>query len=179
MLLEYGGKLFQSFAVGADNHDLRHDQSLFLAAFRNRKSRPNLEDRSGNCAAGHCGISNRITLWAQGRCPRLLFGYGIVASAEHRMVRAGHGHLFLGRDEVLGKTTHFWLCRLHSPSTVSILRTDKLLPPVARLAIGIIVFVAVYLIMLLYAMGQEAFYINLVRGLRSVPAEEQSLALVE
>jgi hypothetical protein len=39
--------------------------------------------------------------------------------------------------------------------------------------------VAVYLIMLLYAMGQQAFYVNLVRGLKSRPAEQESLALVE
>jgi PST family polysaccharide transporter len=53
------------------------------------------------------------------------------------------------------------------------------LSPLTRLVIGITVFVAVYLIMLLYAMGQEAFYVNLVRGLRSRPTEQASLALAE
>ena len=53
------------------------------------------------------------------------------------------------------------------------------LSPLFRLAIGITVFAAVYLIMLLYAMGQQAFYVNLVRGLKSRPAEQESLALVE
>ena len=53
------------------------------------------------------------------------------------------------------------------------------LSPLFRLAIGITVFAAVYLIMLLYAMGQQAFYVNLVRGLKSCPAEQESLALVE
>jgi O-antigen/teichoic acid export membrane protein len=53
------------------------------------------------------------------------------------------------------------------------------LSPVPRLAIGITLFVAVYLIMLLYAMGQEAFYMDLVRGLKSRPAEQESMALAE
>ena len=52
------------------------------------------------------------------------------------------------------------------------------LSPLSRLVIGVTVFVAVYLVMLLYVMGQEAFYVNLVRdlgGRRLV--EEKALSL--
>jgi PST family polysaccharide transporter len=48
-----------------------------------------------------------------------------------------------------------------------------LLPPLARLIIGVIVFFTVYLLMLFYAMGQKDLYFNLIRGLvRRAPVDE-------
>lgn len=51
-----------------------------------------------------------------------------------------------------------------------------LLSPLFRLITGVILFLGVYAAMLLYAMGQKAFYWNLVRGLRaSRSLDEKSL----
>jgi O-antigen/teichoic acid export membrane protein len=55
----------------------------------------------------------------------------------------------------------------------------QMLSPLFRLVIGVTVFLVVYLIILLYVMGQEAFYVNLLRelsGRRLV--EEKALSLV-
>ncbi len=43
----------------------------------------------------------------------------------------------------------------------------QLLSPLFRLITGVVLFLGVYAVMLLYAMGQKAFYWNLVRGLRA------------
>jgi O-antigen/teichoic acid export membrane protein len=50
------------------------------------------------------------------------------------------------------------------------------LSPLFRLIVGVVLFLSVYAVMLLYAMGQKAFYLNLVRGLRaSRSLDEKSL----
>jgi len=52
------------------------------------------------------------------------------------------------------------------------------LTPLLRLIIGGLAFTAVYLLMLLYVMGQKAFYLDLVRGMRGQRfAEEKALSL--
>jgi len=52
-----------------------------------------------------------------------------------------------------------------------------LLSPLPRLILGVIFFVCVYLGVLLYVMGQKAFYMELVRGLRKRSSvEENALA---
>ncbi|MGA8432437.1 MAG: lipopolysaccharide biosynthesis protein [Candidatus Sulfotelmatobacter sp.] len=52
----------------------------------------------------------------------------------------------------------------------------QLLSPLFRLIAGVALFLGVYAVMLLYAMGQKAFYWNLVRGLRaSRTLDEKSL----
>lgn len=54
----------------------------------------------------------------------------------------------------------------------------SMLSPLPRLVSGCFVFLAVYLGMLLYAMGQKSFYLDLVRGLlRRAPVEEKKLVL--
>jgi PST family polysaccharide transporter len=52
------------------------------------------------------------------------------------------------------------------------------LSPLPRLLIGVCAFIAVYLAMLLYVMGQKEFYSGLVRSLRTPPPslEDKSLA---
>jgi O-antigen/teichoic acid export membrane protein len=42
-----------------------------------------------------------------------------------------------------------------------------LLPPLPRLVVGVTVLLGVYLGMLMYVMGQKAFYLDLLRGMRS------------
>jgi O-antigen/teichoic acid export membrane protein len=49
------------------------------------------------------------------------------------------------------------------------------LSPLPRLILDGLVVLGVYLGMLLYVMGEKAFYLGLVRGLRSAPAEEEVL----
>ena len=52
------------------------------------------------------------------------------------------------------------------------------LPPLLRLLIGCGILFGVYSLMLLYVMGQKAFYLDLVRGLANrSPVEENSLAV--
>ncbi|HTZ95822.1 MAG TPA: lipopolysaccharide biosynthesis protein [Terriglobales bacterium] len=51
-----------------------------------------------------------------------------------------------------------------------------LLIPVLRLAVGGIVLLGVYLGMLLYAMGQRSFYLEILRGLKRPAVKEKSLA---
>ena len=54
----------------------------------------------------------------------------------------------------------------------------QLLSPLPRLALGGTVFIGAYLGMLLYVMGQKAFYLNLLRGLKGRSSvEEKTLAL--
>jgi O-antigen/teichoic acid export membrane protein len=53
----------------------------------------------------------------------------------------------------------------------------SLLSPLPRLIVGSAVLLAVYLGMLLYVMGQKAFYVNLVAGLRQRPVSEEKLAV--
>ena len=49
----------------------------------------------------------------------------------------------------------------------------------ARLDFGCGILFAVYALMLLYVMGQKAFYVDLVRGLASrSPVDEKNLAAV-
>jgi O-antigen/teichoic acid export membrane protein len=50
----------------------------------------------------------------------------------------------------------------------------QLLHPLPRLALGVAFFICVYLGMLLYVMGQRAFYVELVRGLRRRSSVEES-----
>src|SRR6266478_5963283 len=50
----------------------------------------------------------------------------------------------------------------------------QLLSPLPRLVLGVAFFVCVYLGMLLYVMGQKAFYVDLVRGLRRRSSVEES-----
>jgi O-antigen/teichoic acid export membrane protein len=50
----------------------------------------------------------------------------------------------------------------------------QLLSPLPRLLSGVALFVCLYLGMLLYVMGQKAFYLNLIRGLRRRPSAEES-----
>ncbi len=51
------------------------------------------------------------------------------------------------------------------------------LPPLLRLVLGCGILFAVYALMLLYVMGQKAFYVDLVKGLLNrPPLEENSLA---
>lgn len=50
----------------------------------------------------------------------------------------------------------------------------QLLAPLPRLVIGVTFFSLIYLGMLLYAMGQKAFYVELVRGLRRPSSVEES-----
>ncbi len=53
------------------------------------------------------------------------------------------------------------------------------LPPLLRLVIGCGILFAIYAVMLLYVMGQKAFYVDLIRGLASrSPVEEKNLAAV-
>jgi PST family polysaccharide transporter len=53
------------------------------------------------------------------------------------------------------------------------------LPPLLRLVIGCGILFAIYAVMLLYVMGQKAFYTDLIRGLASrSPVEEKKLAAV-
>lgn len=53
------------------------------------------------------------------------------------------------------------------------------LSPLSRLAIGVATFLIVYFGMLLYAMRQKAFYVDLVRGLsRRRPAEEKAISSI-
>lgn len=53
------------------------------------------------------------------------------------------------------------------------------LSPLLRLVIGVTSFFAVYLGMLLYVMGQEAFYIDLIKGLSGrKPVAEEALSLI-
>jgi peptidoglycan biosynthesis protein MviN/MurJ (putative lipid II flippase) len=52
------------------------------------------------------------------------------------------------------------------------------LPPLLRLVIGCGILFGVYSLMLLYVMGQKAFYLDLVRGLANrSPVEENSPAV--
>jgi PST family polysaccharide transporter len=52
----------------------------------------------------------------------------------------------------------------------------KLLSPLPRLALGSSVLLVAYLAMLLYVMGQKAFYVDLLRGMRRrAPLEEAAL----
>ena len=54
----------------------------------------------------------------------------------------------------------------------------QLLSPVPRLILGSSIFLATYLCMLLYAMGQKAFYLDIVREMRKRAApKEKGLAL--
>jgi PST family polysaccharide transporter len=53
-----------------------------------------------------------------------------------------------------------------------------LLHPLPRLALGVTLVFSVYLAMLLYIMGQKAFYVELIRGFRK-PAEAEELAALE
>jgi O-antigen/teichoic acid export membrane protein len=53
------------------------------------------------------------------------------------------------------------------------------LSPLFRLIVGVTAFLVVYLGMLLYVMGQEAFYTDLVKGLSGRrPVEEKALSLI-
>jgi len=53
----------------------------------------------------------------------------------------------------------------------------QMLSPLSRLALGCIVFLAAYLGMLMYVMGQRTFYLDLLRGLRGrSPLAEKALA---
>jgi O-antigen/teichoic acid export membrane protein len=53
------------------------------------------------------------------------------------------------------------------------------LPPLLRLVIGCGILFAVYVLMLLYVMGQKDFYVDLIRGLASPsPVDEKNLAAV-
>jgi len=53
------------------------------------------------------------------------------------------------------------------------------LPPLLRLIIGCGILFAIYVVMLLYVMGQKAFYTDLIRGLANrSPVEEKDLAAV-
>jgi PST family polysaccharide transporter len=49
--------------------------------------------------------------------------------------------------------------------------------PLTRLALGGAVLLGAYLGMLLYVMGQKAFYLDLFQGLRRRPAVEEKLQL--
>lgn len=49
------------------------------------------------------------------------------------------------------------------------------LPPLARLALGGTVLSGAYLVMLLYVMGQKAFYLDLVRGFRKGTAVDEKV----
>jgi PST family polysaccharide transporter len=53
-----------------------------------------------------------------------------------------------------------------------------LLPPLPRLVLGVTVFLGAYLGMLMYVMGQKAFYLSLLRGMRSRSPVEAGNALV-
>jgi hypothetical protein len=50
------------------------------------------------------------------------------------------------------------------------------LPALPRLVVCVSTTLAAYLIMLLYVMGEKAFYIGLLRGLKNSPATEEALA---
>jgi len=52
------------------------------------------------------------------------------------------------------------------------------LSPLPRLVLGVAVLLSAYLGMLMYVMGQKAFYLGLLRGLRSSSSVEQENALV-
>jgi PST family polysaccharide transporter len=54
----------------------------------------------------------------------------------------------------------------------------QLLSPMPRLALGITVLLGAYLGMLMYVMGQKAFYLGLLRGIRSRAPVEEGNALV-
>jgi O-antigen/teichoic acid export membrane protein len=54
----------------------------------------------------------------------------------------------------------------------------QLLPPLPRLVLGVTVLLGVYLGMLMYVMGQKAFYLDLLRGMRSRSPIEEGNALV-
>ena len=47
------------------------------------------------------------------------------------------------------------------------------LSPLPRLVLGVALVLAGYLGMLLYVMGQKLFYLDLLRGFRKPPVEEQ------
>ena len=59
-----------------------------------------------------------------------------------------------------------------------LLFSGQWLTPLSRLLIGVCAFTAVYLVMLMYVMGQKEFYVGLVRSMRAPPPslEEKSLA---
>ena len=54
----------------------------------------------------------------------------------------------------------------------------QLLSPLPRLALGVTVLLSAYLGMLMYVMGQKAFYLGLLRGIRSRAPVEEGNALV-
>lgn len=53
-----------------------------------------------------------------------------------------------------------------------VLSWGHLLSPLARLSLGVTVFGAIYVLILLYVMGQKEFYIDIVRGLKARPSVE-------
>jgi len=53
-----------------------------------------------------------------------------------------------------------------------LLSYGRLLSPLARLSLGVTVFGAIYVLILLYVMGQKEFYMDIVRGLKARPSVE-------
>jgi len=51
----------------------------------------------------------------------------------------------------------------------------RLLHPIPRLAVGVVVISSVYLWMLLYVMKQKFFYLDIIRGLRKTPSTDDPL----
>jgi len=53
----------------------------------------------------------------------------------------------------------------------------SLLPPLPRLAMGVVIISSVYLWILLYAMGQKLFYLDVIRSFIRTPSAEEPLAV--
>jgi O-antigen/teichoic acid export membrane protein len=88
-----------------------------------------------------------------------------------------HGTMISFKDilRVLSRPVLSGLVAAGLPLALQVMYGDRL-SPLHRLLIGCILFLSGYLGMLLYAMGQKAFYVDLVRGLiRRTPVAEKGL----
>jgi len=59
-----------------------------------------------------------------------------------------------------------------------LLPCGPLLSPLPRLVLGVTILLGAYIGMLMYVMGQKAFYLDLLRGMRSRAPVEEGDALV-
>jgi O-antigen/teichoic acid export membrane protein len=87
-----------------------------------------------------------------------------------------HGTVISFRDvvQVLSRPLISGMVALVLPCLVQF-SYGRTFSPLPRLVVGLTLFIGVYVVMLLYAMGQKGFYWDLVRGLKKYPSVEDKV----
>ncbi len=163
-------------AAGADDPDLRHDQSAGMADVRAGDGGTEPEGCDGTGAVVMCGYLAGLHYGPKG----VAFGYSaiMILWVIPHIAWCVHGTGVSLRDilvtvskpllsGLVGAAVAFAVHRLCIP----------LMPALPRVVIAGVVLLIVYVGMLFYVMGQKALYMDVIKGFRKrAPVEDKALA---